>query len=81
MEIEKFTQLIRDHSEFYASEIASGYKHPIFKFERALDIDDGGNEWNIYKDSKNGWSYNGHLNMGELFSFIHFEGTEIWVKY
>ena len=79
MELEKFTKLIHNHHEFYASETASGYNHPIFKFDRALDVDDGGNEWNIYKQSKNGWSYYGHLNMGELFGYI--QGMEIWIKY
>jgi hypothetical protein len=77
MTLEKFNQLLRGHSEFYASEMASGYRHPAIKFEKA-DIE---GEWNIYKASKNGWSYSGHLNMGELFSFIHFEAMEIWVKF
>lgn len=76
--MKKFTKLISAHSEFYASEMASGYKHPVVKFEKAEEVEGG---WNIYKQSKNGWSDNGHLNMGELFSFIHFEGMEIWVKY
>jgi len=78
MEIDKFTKLISSHSEFYASEMDSGYKHPVIKFEKAADIQ---GEWNIYKSSKLGWSYSGHLSMGELFSFIHFQSMEIWVKY
>lgn len=76
MDIEKFNQLISTHSEFYASEMASGYRHPVIKFEKASDID---GEWNIYKSSKYGWSYSGHLNMGELFNYT--QGMEIWVKF
>lgn len=76
MEIEKFTKLIRKHHEFYASEMAGGYKHPVVKFEKAEDIE---GEWNIYKQSKDGWSYSGHLNMGELFGFI--APMEVWIKY
>jgi len=78
MDIKQFHKLISAHSEFYASEMASGYKHPVLKFEKAEDIE---GEWNIYKQSKNGWSYNGHLNIGELFSYIHFNTLEVWVKY
>jgi hypothetical protein len=76
MELEKFTKLISAHSEFYTSETASGYKHPVVKFEK---WEDDSREWNIYKQSKNGWSYHGHLNMGELFGYI--QGMEIWIKY
>lgn len=76
MTLEKFHKLISAHSEFYASEMASGYKHPVVKFEKAEDIQ---GEWNIYRQSKNGWSYSGHLNRGGLFGWI--QGMEIWVKY